>query len=138
MRDFHAKCVKITPCGKVKSRSDACFWPKTSLVLRLLTHQPSVPGASHWNGWIAEGRNFSGNMRTLLRKIPSGLYFQGPDQWTSDPAEALDFKAIDRALKFVATWDLKDVELAFAFNDLDYVTAVPVEKTLLRYSEPGE
>jgi len=43
-------------------------------------------------------------MRTLLRNTATGLYFEGPDRWTSDPARALDFKMIDRAIKFIETW----------------------------------
>ncbi len=74
-------------------------------------------------------------MRTVLRKIPSGLYFQGPDQWTSNPAEALDFKMIDRALQFVEKWALKDVEVAFCFKDSHCITGVPREKMALGYSE---
>ena len=72
-------------------------------------------------------------MRTLLRNTANGLYFQGPDKWTSDPAKALDFKMIDRALEFVETWSLKDMELAFAFKGARHVTAVPPEKLALRY-----
>ena len=67
-------------------------------------------------------------MRTLLRMIPTGLYFQGPDQWTCDPSEALNFKSIDRALRFVETWALKEVELAFSFQDSDHVTRVPLDR----------
>jgi len=74
-------------------------------------------------------------MRTLLRNTATGLYFQGPDKWTSDPAEALDFKMIDRALDFVETWSLKDIELVFAFGGAQHVTGVPLEKIALRYSE---
>ena len=74
-------------------------------------------------------------MRTLLRNTATGLYFQGPDHWTSDPAAARDFKMIDRALKFVETWSLKNMELAFAFRDANRVTGVPIEKMALRYSE---
>ena len=73
-------------------------------------------------------------MRTLLRNTATGLFFQGPDQWTSDPAKALDFKMIDRALDFIETWSLKDMELAFAFRGAHNVTAVPPEKVALRYS----
>jgi len=76
-------------------------------------------------------------MKTLLRSIPTGLYFQGPDQWTGNPAEARDFKSIDRALKFIEEWGLKGMELAFAFRDPEHVTGVPLEKIALRYSEPG-
>ena len=74
-------------------------------------------------------------MRTLLRKISNRLYFQGPDQWTSNPRDGLNFKSIDRALDFVETWDLQDVELAFGFNGASTVTQVPLEKIALRYSE---
>jgi len=78
--------------------------------------------------------NVLGKMKTLLRKIPTGLYFQGPDQWTTNPIDARDFQSIDRALEFVRTWKLQEVELAFAFGD-QQVTAVPLEKTALPYSE---
>lgn len=75
------------------------------------------------------------NMRTLLRKTSTGLYFQGPDRWTSDPTQAHNFKMIDRALAFIERWKLKDIELAFAFAELDEVMRVPIEKMELRYSE---
>jgi len=74
-------------------------------------------------------------MRTLLRNTATGLFFQGPDQWTSNPADALDFKMIDRALNFIETWRLKDMELAFAFRGARNVTAVRPEKIGLRYSQ---
>lgn len=74
-------------------------------------------------------------MKTLLRKVSDGLYFQGPDQWTNNPSQAHNFKMIDRALDFIERWKLKDVELAFAFDDLQEVTRVPLDKMVLRYSE---
>jgi hypothetical protein len=74
-------------------------------------------------------------MRTLLRNTATGLYFQGPDQWTSDPGEALDFKMIDRALSFIETWRLRDMELAFNFRGHHHVTGVPIDKIALKYSE---
>ena len=74
-------------------------------------------------------------MRTLLRNTATGLFFKGPDQWTNDPAAALDFKMIDRALDFIDAWRLKDMELAFAFRGAHHVTAVPPEKIGLRYSQ---
>lgn len=75
------------------------------------------------------------HMKTLLRRVSTGLYFQGPDQWTENPAEAHNFKLIDRALEFVERWHLPDMELAFAFDDLEDVTSVPIDKMELRYSE---
>lgn len=74
-------------------------------------------------------------MRTLLRNTVTGLYFQGPDQWTSDPAQARDFKLIDRALEFIESWRLQNMELAFAFRGVKKVTGVPPERIALRYSE---
>ena len=79
---------------------------------------------------------FEANMRTLVRNSSTGLYFEGPDKWTSNPAFALNFRSIDRALKFIEKWELKPMELAFAFNDLNYVTGVPLERVASRYSEP--
>ncbi len=74
-------------------------------------------------------------MRTLLRNTVTGLYFQGPDQWTSDPTVARDFKLIDRALSFIETWKLQNMELAFAFRKFNEVTRVPPQKVALKYSE---
>lgn len=74
-------------------------------------------------------------MKTLLRRVSNGLYFQGPDKWTSDPAQAHNFKMIDRAIEFVDRWHLNDIELAFAFDDPDDVTAVPLDKMELRFSD---
>ena len=70
-----------------------------------------------------------------MRNTVTGLYFQGPDKWTGDPAAALDFKMIDRALEFIENWRLRDMELAFAFRGYKKVTGVPVEKIAVRYSE---
>ena len=72
-------------------------------------------------------------MRTILRRVSSGLYFEGPDKWTNDPCRAHNFKLIDRALEFIEHWELQDVELAFAFENR--VTRVPLEKMRLRYAE---
>ena len=74
-------------------------------------------------------------MKTLLRKSSNGLFFEGPDKWTSDPAQALNFKMIDRALEFVRQWNLQDVELAFAFDDLSKITRVPLDKIAVNYSQ---
>jgi hypothetical protein len=67
-------------------------------------------------------------MKTLLRDIATGLYFQGPDKWTGNASEARDFKAIDRAVEFVRTWKLDGVEVAFFFRGSNDVTSMPVEK----------
>src|SRR5215831_6772161 len=72
-------------------------------------------------------------MKTLLRNTRSGLYSQGPDQWTDDPERAVDFRFIDRALTYIQAWHLKEVELAFVFeDDMSPITSVSVEKAALQ------
>lgn len=82
-----------------------------------------------------ERMSFWAEMKTLLRKISSGLYFQGPDRWTGNPAEAFNFKSIDRALSFIRTWHLQEVELAFAFRDAPEVKRVPPERIEVKFYE---
>jgi hypothetical protein len=55
-------------------------------------------------------------MKTLLRHRKTGLYFQGLHKWTNDPGVAVNFRFMDRALRFIETWQLKEVELVFAFE----------------------
>jgi len=74
-------------------------------------------------------------MRTLLRKTSTGLFFQGPGRWTDDPSAAFNFRSIDRALNFVRTWNLQEMELAFGFQGQPAVRRVPMEKLALDYIE---
>jgi hypothetical protein len=73
-------------------------------------------------------------MRTLLRNTTTGLYLQGDGKWTDNPESALDFRFIDRALSYVNTWKLRQMEVAFAFEDLPEITSVPLERVSLRFS----
>jgi hypothetical protein len=73
-------------------------------------------------------------MRTLLRHTVTGLFFQGPEKWTDNPEKAFDFRFIDRALHYVKTWDLKDVELAFAFEDTDSICPSSLDRGELHYA----
>jgi hypothetical protein len=77
-------------------------------------------------------------MTTLLRKTDSGLYNQGPDKWTKDPVRALDFRFIDLALRYAKTWSLRDVELAFMFDNPNEVTGMPLERAAMAYWLPDE
>jgi hypothetical protein len=74
-------------------------------------------------------------MRTLLRRVNSGLYFQEADRWTPDAEQAHNFRSIDRALDFVRRWKLRGVELAFAFRDSDTITTASLEKTSVNYAQ---
>jgi hypothetical protein len=127
MRHFHAICVKITRQKAVHSRENLHFRPNR--LWHLLCYTRS------WNCGLEAVKRDERHMKTLLRRVSTGLYFRGPDQWTENPAEAHNFKLIDRALEFVERWHLGDMELAFAFDDPEEVTRVPIDKMELRYSE---
>ena len=75
------------------------------------------------------------HMKTLLRRISNGLFFEGPDKWTDNAAQGLNFRSIDRALGFINTYKLQDVELAFTFDDSETVTCAPLEKIAVPFSE---
>jgi hypothetical protein len=55
-------------------------------------------------------------MRTLLRHIPTGRYFQSLEQWTVKPQKAHDFRLATRALKFVAATGFRDMELVLTLE----------------------
>ena len=65
-------------------------------------------------------------MRTLLRHTETGLFFQGPEKWTSNPDIAYDFRFIERARQFVRIWELESVEVAFAFEDSQNISTLPL------------
>ena len=66
-------------------------------------------------------------MRTLLRHTETGLYFQGPERWTANADFAYDFRFIDRVRQFVRIWELRDVEVAFVFEDSQSVSTLALE-----------
>ncbi len=72
-------------------------------------------------------------MRTLLRHTRTGLYFQGPNQWTEHAQAAYDFRFTDRALRYVATWELTEVELAFSFEDSPGITSASLANNPAQY-----
>ena len=57
-------------------------------------------------------------MRTLLRNIRTGQYFQSLEKWTSNPDEAHDFKHLGRAMKFAVKAGFTDMELVVAFDEV--------------------
>jgi hypothetical protein len=66
-------------------------------------------------------------MKTLLRHASTGLYVQSADTWTGNPDEALDFKTMSRAIRFVEKEGLRRMELAFVSPRLCRLTEVPLE-----------
>ena len=77
-------------------------------------------------------------MKTLLRNIQNGTYFQGLAEWTADPSAAFDFKFPERALRFVRDAHLEKMELVFAFEDPRYNVPLPVDERFgFARSDPG-
>jgi hypothetical protein len=68
-------------------------------------------------------------MRTVLRNIPTRLYVQSSVNWTSKPAEALDFESMGRAIEFARESGLRGMELVLVSESLDSFTAVPLESS---------
>jgi len=66
-------------------------------------------------------------MKTLLRNVPTGLYVQSPDRWTSRLEEACDFKTLSQAIRFVESAGLRKMELTFVSPNLCRCTAVPLD-----------
>lgn len=66
-------------------------------------------------------------MRTLLRRIPTGEYYQTLNQWTRNAADAYDFRAVELALQFVQLTRLGQTEVVLGSGD-GQVTAIPVTK----------
>lgn len=67
-------------------------------------------------------------MRTLLRHVPTGLYVQSAESWTSNASEAHDFGTMSEAIRFVEKTGLRKMELAFLSANLCRLTEVPLEQ----------
>jgi hypothetical protein len=59
-------------------------------------------------------------MKILLRHISTGLFYVGPDQWSNDPANALDFERPDLALDRVCDTNLESMELVMHFEEVAF------------------
>jgi hypothetical protein len=56
-------------------------------------------------------------MRVLLFDTQSNRYFQSPDGWTPDPAQALDLRGTVQAVNVALQNQLRGVEIILDFND---------------------
>jgi len=65
-------------------------------------------------------------MRAFLRDIQSGLYFSRHGNWTPNPERAMDFKAVNRAIKHAERSGLRGVELVVGSAGAIHLTALPV------------
>jgi hypothetical protein len=65
--------------------------------------------------------------RTLLRNVPTGLYVRCQGGWTGNPEEALDFKTMSQAIRFVEQAGLRRMELMFVSPHLCRSTEMPLD-----------
>jgi hypothetical protein len=56
-------------------------------------------------------------MKILLRNTQTGLFYVGPDRWTNNDPEALNFEQTDLALDAVRDAKLKGIEVLVKFDN---------------------
>ena len=65
-------------------------------------------------------------MRILLQHVRTNLYFCLLDIWVKDPRAAFDFRHSQRAMDFVRSQDLREVQLVVKFEDPQWDEVVPL------------
>ena len=69
-------------------------------------------------------------MRTFLRHVGTGQYFQSLEKWTPDREDAYDFGIISKAMKVAHKIRVPDLELVLSLDQADELAATPFEKFL--------
>jgi len=70
-------------------------------------------------------------MRTFLRHVATGKYFQAHAKWTPDRDDAFDFGIISKATKAARKMHIPDLELVLWSDGPMGADATPFEKFLL-------
>ena len=70
-------------------------------------------------------------MKTFLRHVATGQYFESLDKWTPDAEEAHDFRLVARAMKFAQKTHIPGLELILSFDAPEQETEVLFDKFLL-------
>lgn len=66
---------------------------------------------------MSQGRLELKTMKVLLRHPETGLFYAGPNQWTGNDSEAVDFEATDRAVDEVWQSKLENIEVLMRFDN---------------------
>jgi hypothetical protein len=77
-------------------------------------------------------------MRTFLRHVATGHYFQSRQKWTLYRDEAHDFGFVSKAMKVAHKLRIPELELELSFEDAEQVAATPFEKLLRGLSRRGK
>ena len=59
-------------------------------------------------------------MKVYLRNTLTGLFYGGPDQWTSESTQAMEFPGPDSALDTVSGANLPSMEVVVHFEDAHF------------------
>jgi hypothetical protein len=70
-------------------------------------------------------------MRTLLRHMATGQYFQSVEKWTPDRDDAYDFGVLAKAVKVARKIRIPGLELVLWSDGSDQAAATPFENFLL-------
>jgi hypothetical protein len=73
-------------------------------------------------------------MRTFLRHVATGQYFQSLEKWTIDRDDAYDFGFISKAMKVATKIRVPNLELELSFDGPNPASATPFAKFLLGLS----
>ena len=74
-------------------------------------------------------------MRTFLRHMATGQYFQSLEKWTFDRDDAYDFGLVSRAMKIAHKLHIPDLELVLSFDGPEPAPATPFEQFLRGLSQ---
>ena len=59
-------------------------------------------------------------MKVFLRNTETGQFYAGPDQWTPEHSQALDFQGPDTALDAVSQSKLNTMEVVIHFEESSF------------------
>jgi stress response protein YsnF len=65
-------------------------------------------------------------MRVLLRDATTGLYFQEPENWTTETEKAQTFKHSAEAMNRAREKRVQHAEVVLAFEEPGYTVALPL------------
>lgn len=66
-------------------------------------------------------------MKILLQDLRNGMFCKGPQSWTFDKDEALDFLTSDDAIRFARQNNLKETRLVAHFREHNYQIQIPYQ-----------
>ena len=77
-------------------------------------------------------------MKTLLRHISTGHYFQSLEKWSLDADDAFDFGLVSKAVQVASKLHIRDLELVLSPENPVQVAATPFQKFLRGLSHNGK